>query len=1301
MSQGPIETGYVEIEPVISKTFSARVKEAIRKAFSGVEKAVDKSLDGVDETVQESIVDPVEKAAKKVAVASKAAGKSIADGFDAGADSAKQSLDEIDDAVRKISDKATDYDVDVVAHTERAQATLERFLASEDDRVLGVDIRILESGRVYDQVGKVFTSIRREAEKVGTTVEKSIGTPISRTIDRSIEKSEELDEKIIESGKKLSEAFTLKNFRSFGQLQFSLFKTTIAAGAFLNLLVPMGPALAGVAAGAVALGGALGLAAGSLISVSAAAASAALSFGTLKIGSMGVTEAFEAQAKANEELARTGEISEGTQERLDAAMKRLAPSARAFVKEIDNLRGAWGKVQKQTQESLFKGSAGMLEKLSSTFLPAIREALEGTARDFNGFAESFTNSLTSAKGLETVNTILRGMRTSLQNIVPAIGNIVSGFAVLFAASQGEAASLTEKFEKMTEKFEKFATSIAESGKFQEFLRRASEAAGILLRSLGGVAQILGGVFAAGAETGVGMLASLEEKINSVVDTLHSAEGQEFLAGFFANIEVTAQALSDLGDVARPILKGLGDILQELAPAFDHIRESALPMSKIIGEDLGAALSEAAPAIGAIVSSVGSLLEVIEPLAHVIVPVAVGFYGARAAIAAYNIVTAVATTVTGAFTAASYGSAGATYAQGRAQVFLTRVLLVTKRIVGLLTIANIKALAVSVSQRVAAIAETAAVTARNVVYAAFRAIMVASNAVGLTSLALSIRQRAAAIAETVAVVARNVAYAAFRAVMVAGTVAMSAMTAAQWALNAAMAANPVGLIVIAIVALVAALVVAYKKSETFRSIVDAVGKALKEGLKKGIDAATKAFVYLRDNFDKFKPLLLLLLGPIGLVILAFKNFGKIKKFVGDAIDFLKKKFDKFKPFLLLILGPIGLIILAFKNFGKIKKAVGDALDFVKKKLEKLQPVFNIIAGVIGNSIAAFNKFKDVKKDVEKAFNDMSKVFDRFKIALLALLGPIGIAIIAFKKFGEIKEFVSKVFEDIKRVFSNFGASIGPIVRAQVDQITEAFRSRLAKISEVFAKLKSDISRRFAEIKTVMATGARNAVDSIVGFFKSIPSKIGELGPRIRAAGKLLMDKLASGLSSDRGFAGSIANGVGSALKAVVNNIVIRPLNRGLNQLNSAIGALPGVDNPHIQIRELAMGAYLTKPTLALVAEAGREVVIPAEKGSKRIRQLLSESGILNKLSEKDFFDLVAPRLAAKNIGGMAGSIPRISQLSETTNVLNISRSVDNSRTNPTNNVKSTVVQANFNLVSTTDPAQQADQVARRLAAILER
>lgn len=83
---------------------------------------------------------------------------------------------------------------------------------------------------------------------------------------------------------------------------------------------------------------------------------------------------------------------------------------------------------------------------------------------------------------------------------------------------------------------------------------------------------------------------------------------------------------------------------------------------------------------------------------------------------------------------------------------------------------------------------------------------------------------------------------FAAAVWAVNAAAKAYTAVQAALNVVMAANPIGLVVLAIAALAAGLVVAYQKSETFRNVVNAAfSKVLGgvTGLLRGIEAMLRA------------------------------------------------------------------------------------------------------------------------------------------------------------------------------------------------------------------------------------------------------------------------------------------------------------------------------------------------------------------------------------------------------------------------------------------------------------------------------
>lgn len=69
--------------------------------------------------------------------------------------------------------------------------------------------------------------------------------------------------------------------------------------------------------------------------------------------------------------------------------------------------------------------------------------------------------------------------------------------------------------------------------------------------------------------------------------------------------------------------------------------------------------------------------------------------------------------------------------------------------------------------------------------------------------------------------------------------------AQGLFNAVMMLNPVGLVIAAIVALVAIIVIAYNKSETFRKIVQAVWEGIKVGLKAAVDFIIAAFKWFVD------------------------------------------------------------------------------------------------------------------------------------------------------------------------------------------------------------------------------------------------------------------------------------------------------------------------------------------------------------------------------------------------------------------------------------------------------------------------
>src|SRR5690606_16517094 len=156
------------------------------------------------------------------------------------------------------------------------------------------------------------------------------------------------------------------------------------------------------------------------------------------VAARGLSEAFEAQSAAQEELAETGAISADTQAELDRAMQNLAPSARRVVTEIMALGPAWQGLQRAVQGRFFRGVGQDIAAIGEAYLPVLRSSLTETAGVLNGAIRGFTAWATEGERVEQINTILGGLNDTLAAILPAVGSIARGFFALFGGSIGPA-----------------------------------------------------------------------------------------------------------------------------------------------------------------------------------------------------------------------------------------------------------------------------------------------------------------------------------------------------------------------------------------------------------------------------------------------------------------------------------------------------------------------------------------------------------------------------------------------------------------------------------------------------------------------------------------------------------------------------------------------------------------------------------------------------------------------------------------------------------------------------------------------
>ena len=224
------------------------------------------------------------------------------------------------------------------------------------------------------------------------------------------------------------------------------------------------------------------------------------------------------------------------------------------------------------------------------------------------------------------------------------------------------------------------------------------------------------------------------------------------------------------------------------------------------------------------------------------------------------------------------------------------------------------------------------------------------------------------AVAVGVGAMVAAYKGYQLALTIGSAAVKAFAVVQGVLNAVMAANPIGIVVLALVGLAAGLVYAYKKSEAFRDVVNGVWSAVSGAAVTAFKAVVGAVSTAIDWIKKNWPLLLAILaGPFGLAVYAIaKHWAAIKAGAVAVFNWFVTGWAVVqtwitKPFALAKQG-IDLTWAAIKGAAKTALAwvVRKFLDFAQNIIDGAAKAFGWVPGLgdkLKGASAAFKTFKD--------------------------------------------------------------------------------------------------------------------------------------------------------------------------------------------------------------------------------------------------------------------------------------------------------------------------------------------------------
>lgn len=301
--------------------------------------------------------------------------------------------------------------------------------------------------------------------------------------------------------------------------------------------------------------------------------------------------------------------------------------------------------------------------------------------------------------------------------------------------------------------------------------------------------------------------------------------------------------------------------------------------------------------------------------------------------------------------------------------------------------------------------------------------------------------------------------------IAMTVAQKAMAAAQkvatgvqWALNTAMASNPIGLIAVAVAAAVTALVLLYKHNKKFKAFVDGMFSAAKKAFDKIFKVTKEIFGKIIDFFKKdWKQVLLFIANPIaGAFALIYKHNKKFKKFVDSTVDHVK---DMAKG--------------VAKHMSNLKKDWGEKWDNVKKFASKTWK------NIKGNATEAMTA---LGKDIDKHHKGINKNW--------------------FDGWENSKKFLSKKWDEIGALTQEkFGVNITKLITDALTNIAKFFKDTWDNVKKGFGEMWDGMKKLAGDgINAVIAlpNAGIDGINKLISDFGGSKEAISKI-PKVKFAG----------------------------------------------------------------------------------------------------------------------------------------------------------------------------------------------------------
>ena len=343
------------------------------------------------------------------------------------------------------------------------------------------------------------------------------------------------------------------------------------------------------------------------------------------------------------------------------------------------------------------------------------------------------------------------------------------------------------------------------------------------------------------------------------------------------------------------------------------------------------------------------------------------------------------------------------------------------------------------------------------------------------------------------------------------------------------------------------------------IIEKLGQGFSDTIDKHISPMIQKFLEMAESFQEMSQV--------------------INAYVGPVIGFFVEQLTRVLAPTLEYIGEVFRVL-----FNTVADILGGIADFIKG-------VFDIITGILTSDMDKI--FEGFTETGDAIMNILSTILTGLLDLTVAVLKVIWDTIVAI--FQGIWDGIIAIFTPLGEWFAARWNDITSALANVGTWFTDMFQKAWTGLTNIFSKLGSWFGERWVDVTNTLANvsswfgntftsaynAVKNAFSSIGSFFSGVWSTV--QGIFVNAGQK-------------------VGSAVGGAFRSAVNAVlgtIENVVNGFIGMINGVIGMInkiPGVSLGgigYVSLPRLARGGIVDSPTVAMIGEVGKEVVMPLE------------------------------------------------------------------------------------------------------------